>query len=182
VWSEAPRDRIVFGATLTHFLLGLRDIEVLPLHGQSITGIEGLCSQLERVLPGPRLDRRIDGPNGVTSLLRERPSFPGRAASRYRIYIWHDADVLLEADAKLFGRTVDAMAGVGAEAEYVSDEMLLIHRTVFVGSSALAGYWKVGDGQFQSWHDDGMGDPFWEVVTGLPFPPIDIATIDELVR
>jgi len=88
-------------------------------------------------MPGPRLERRIDGGRGVTGLLRSRETNPGRPACKFRFYIWHDADVLLGENEALFGRLVDAMAGVAAEAEYVSDDLLMIHRTVFVGGPLL---------------------------------------------
>jgi len=179
-WSPRRAERVQFGAILTHFLLGMRETEVLPIHGHAVTDLEGLCHQAERLIPGPRIERRIDGPRGLTTLLRERPSFPGRPASKYRFYIWHDADVLLAADQSLFGRAIDAMAGVAAESEYVSDDLLLVHRAVVIGSETLAEYAKDEESQFHTWHDDGLGDPFWEVVTGVPLPPIEVATIESL--
>ena len=35
---------------------------------------------------------------------------------------------------------MDTIAGVAAEAEYVSDDLLLIHRSVYIGSSVLDVY------------------------------------------
>jgi hypothetical protein len=178
--SASARYRTYFAVLLSQFLQGLRDTEVCTLYGRFITDLESFCYQLERAIPGPALERRIDGPSGVTALLRSRETFRGRAASKYRFYVWHDANVLLESDERLFGRLVDAMAGVAAEAEYVSDDLLLIHRAVFVGATTLEDYSRKDRGQFQSWALDAFGDPFWQVVTGIEAPPVSRFLIDTL--
>jgi hypothetical protein len=179
-FSEFPQRRTQFAVSLGQFLGGLHDAEVCVLYGKFITDLESFCYQLERSIPGPSLDRRIDGPGGVVSLLRERASFLGRPSAKFRYYIWHDADVMLRADKDLFGRIVDALAGVAAEAEYVSDDMLLLHRTVFVGSSILDVYADSPAGQFQSWFHDGQGEAFWKVVTGIDAPRFQRCAIDAL--
>lgn len=179
-WSEFPQRRTQFAVQLGQFLGSLKDAEVCVLYGKFITDLDTFCYQLERAIPGPALDRRIHGPSSIVSLLRERPSFHGRAQSKYRFYIWHDADVLLKADHVLFGKLVDALAGVAAEAEYVSDDLLMIHRAVFVGSSMLDVYADDARGQFSSWHDDGKGEPFWQVVTGIEAPNFLRYRIDAL--
>jgi hypothetical protein len=178
--TEATHRRMHFAVSLGQFLQGLRDAEVCTLYGRFITDLDSFCYQLERAIPGPPVDRRIDGPRGITALLRSREVYRGRPASKFRFYIWHDADVLLRADQGLFGRLVDALAGVAAEAEYASDDLLLIHRTVFVGSPDLDAYAEREDGQFQVWSSDGSGDPFWQVVSGLEAPPIMRYAIDSL--
>ncbi len=170
-WSELPQRRTQFAVSLGQFLGAQRDTEVCVFYGKYITDLESFCYQLERSVPGPVLQRRLEGPGGIADLLRQRASFRGRAESKFRFYIWHDADVLLRANHKLFGRIVDAMSGVAAEAEYVSDDLLLVHRSVYVGSSILDVYAEDPRGQFQSWADDGSGEPFWRVVTGLERPP-----------
>jgi len=179
-WSDAPIRRVRFAVSLGQFLQAQRDTEVCTLYGRHITDLESFCYQLERAIPGPSLDCRIDGPNGVTSLLRTRESFPGRPATKYRYYLWHDADILLHRDRALFGRLVDAIAGVGCEAEYASDDMLLLHRAVFVGGHAIDEYASDPKGQFQQWFDDGLGDPFWKVVTDIDAPPFLRFGVDQL--
>jgi hypothetical protein len=179
-WSEFPQRRTQFAVSLGQFLGGLHDAEVCVLYGKYITDLESFCYQLERAIPGPSLQRRIDGPGGIVSLLRERSLFRGRTATKFRFYVWHDADVLLRSDHKLFGRLVDAFAGVAAEAEYVSDDVLLLHRAVFVGSSILDVYAEDPRGQFRAWHDDGQGEPFWRVVTGIDAPSCMRYRIDAL--
>lgn len=72
------------------------------------------------------------------------------------------------------------MAGVAAEAEYVSDDVLMIHRTVFVGSSMLDVYAEDPRGAFRTWYHDGQGEPFWHVVTGIDDPAFLRYGIDAL--
>lgn len=179
-WSAVPRLRLSFAASLSQFLDSLRDTEVCVFYGRFILDLESFCHQLERSIPGEPLERRIDGPRGVTNLLRSRQTYPGRVPAKYRYYIWHDADVLLRENHTLFGRLVDALAGVAAEAEYVDDDLLLIHRSVFVGGPLLDAYAEDPRGQFRSWFRDGKGEPFWRVVTGIDEPSFMKFRIDTL--
>jgi hypothetical protein len=179
-WSSNARRRVHFAACLSHFLSLQPDTEVLPLYGRFITDLDSFCHQLERVLPGVPIQRRIDGPDGVVALLRSRHTFRFRPASKHRFYIWNDADVLLRADHRLFGRLVDALAGVAAEAEFASDELLLVQRAAFIGSPMLDLYGENPKGQFRAWYDDGMGEPFWKMVSGLEAPPVLRYQIDLL--
>jgi hypothetical protein len=180
-WSIAPSRRVRFAVSLAQFIQAQRDTEICSLYGRHIIDLDSFCYQLERAIPGPGLECRIDGPNGVTSLLRTRESFPGRPATKFRYYLWHDADILLRHDRGLFGRLVDAIAGVAAEAEFASDDMLLLHRTVFVGGPALNDYANDKHSQFNEWFDDGLGEPFWKVVTDIDRPPVLRFSIDQLV-
>lgn len=182
-WSEVPQRRTQFAVSLGQFLGSQRDTEVCVFYGKHITDLESFCYQLERAVPGQTLDRRIDGPRGVVSLMRSRASFRGRPESKFRFYVWHDADVLLRANHKLFGEIVDAIGGVSAESEYVSDDLLLIHRAVYVGGSILDVYAEDERGQFRAWAPDAHGgDPFWKVVTGIDTPPYLRYQIDSLGR
>ncbi|MFN0133148.1 MAG: hypothetical protein ACKVW3_11575 [Phycisphaerales bacterium] len=180
--SPSGARRMHFAVSLGQFLQGLRDAEVCTLYGRFITDLDSFCYQLERAIAGPAIERRVDGPRGVTALLRSREVYRGRPASKFRFYVWHDADVLLGHDEPLFGRLVDAIAGVAAEAEYASDDLLMIHRLVSVGSEGLEVYSRKPDGQFQAWHADGLGEPFWKVVTGIETPKVMTYRIDQLAR
>lgn len=179
-WSDMPPRRMQFAVSLARFLSSQRDTEVAVFYGRFITDLDSFCYQLERSVPGPVLDRRIDGPAGIANLLRSRASYRGRPNAKYRYYIWHDSDVLLRANPRLFGRIVDTMAGVAAESEYVSDDVLLIHRCIFVGGSILDLYGEDERAQFRSWYCDGQGEPFWRVVTGIDRPPFQRYRIDQL--
>jgi hypothetical protein len=181
-WSDVPARRTQFAVSLGQFLGSQRDTEVCVFYGQYITDLDSFCNQLERAIAGPALERRLHGPRGAVSLMRSRASFRGRPETKYRFYVWHDADVLLKRDHRLFGQIADAIAGVAAEAEYVSDDVLLLHRAVFVGGSVLDIYYEDLRGQFRQWYNDGQGEPFWQVVTGLRQPPFMKYRVDTLGR
>jgi hypothetical protein len=181
-WSGVARRRVQFAACLTHFLALQPDAEICPLYGRFITDLDSFCHQIERVLPAPAIKRQIDGPDGLVSLLRSRHALRIRPASRYRYYVWNDADVLLKRDHRLFGKIVDAIAGVAAEAEYASDELLLVQRAVFVGGPMLDLYAENQKGQFRSWYDDGLGEPFWQMVSGIEAPPVLRYQVDLLTQ
>jgi hypothetical protein len=180
--SERMRLRLDFGASLGRFLAAQGDTEVCHLQGRHIRCLDSLCDQFERQLPGPPLQRRIDGPAGLTALLRMRePSGPSRP-SRWRFYVWHDAETLLRSDRVLFGRVVEALAGVAAESEYASDDLLLIQRCVLLGGDALSRYARDAHGQCRSWIRDDFDEPFWRVVTGVEAPRFKRLSIDALSR
>ncbi|MCC6676697.1 MAG: hypothetical protein IT436_06095 [Phycisphaerales bacterium] len=168
--SADPRKRAQFGASLGQFLSTMRDTEVVALQGRAITDLESFCQQLERALPGPALERRIHGLGGVVNLMRHRQTFGMRTPSKFRFYIWHDADTLLRSDPMLFGHLTEAIAGVAAEAEYVCDDVLMIHRGLFIGGPDLDRYADLPNGQCRAWVNDDQGEPFWQVVTGIEQP------------
>lgn len=178
--SASPRARAHFGATISKFLAGIRDAEVINLQGRYISDLESFCTQLERALPGPALERRIHGHGGVVSLLRHRSTFGLQTASKFRFYVWHDADTMLRSDPMLFGHMIDAIAGVAAEAEYVCDDLLLIHRGLFIGGPDLEAYADLPNGQFRSWARDDHDEPFWQAVTGIEHPACLKYSIDSL--
>lgn len=179
-WSPSARARLRFAVGLTSFLESLHGTEVCPFYGKYIHDLDSFCHMLERCLPGGPLERRIDGPRGVTDMLRSRDALPGQMPARYRYYIWHDADALLQRDQKLFARLIDAMMGVAAEAEYLDDDALLIHRVVFVGGPMLDVYGEDPRGQLRSWLPDPAGEPFWLTATGLATPPVQRSPIERM--
>ena len=179
-WSASMARRIGFATEMAQFIQAQGHTEICQLYGRSIANIEAFCQQLERAIPGPPLARRIDGPRGITALLRSRDALHGGQPARYRYLLWHDADVLLEANRRLFSALLDAIMGVAAEAEYVSDELLLLHRAVLIGGPALARYAEDPAGQLQSWLPDSFDAPFWKLVTGVERPPVVTFEIDHL--
>lgn len=181
-WSPSPRRQLDFLASLGQFLQVQRHTEVLRFQGRHIVDLETFCAQLERGVPGPNLARRVHGPRGVVSLLRGRDPAHCGPASRYRYLLWDDAHVLLEHDRQLFGELVDAIAGVSAELEYVSDDLLLIQRALFAGNASLKTYADDPTGQFNIWLPDGFDEPFWQVVTGIDEPSVATLSIDRLIE
>ncbi|MEL6330497.1 MAG: hypothetical protein AAFR38_12640 [Planctomycetota bacterium] len=179
-WSDRADDRARFAASLQDFLSGQRGTSVLPLYGGLIDGLETFCHQLERSLPVRRLDRAVDGLHGVTAALRLREDQGPGLLARTRYIVWHDADHLLEADPDLFGHLVDALAGVAAEAEFASEDLLLIQRVLLLGGPSLARYARDESGQLRSWRRDGQQTPFWQSITGLERPQFRIETVERL--
>jgi diadenosine tetraphosphatase ApaH/serine/threonine PP2A family protein phosphatase len=177
-WSPSAAQRIAFATEMGQFIQAQEQMEVLPLYGGRLDGIEAFCQQLERSIPGPPLARRVDGPRGITNLLRSRDAVHCGLPSRHRFFIWHDADVLLRQDPRLFGALLDAMMGVAAEAEFVSDDMLLLSRVILVGGPPLVEYADDAAGQIRGWLPGVCGEPFWSLVTGLDRPEVRVVEID----
>jgi hypothetical protein len=152
------------------------DARVCQLQGAAIFDIFSFCSQLEPALGVKRVRRSIEARGGVLDALRSAPE-PGEAVKR-RFYVWHDAHILLKHDHQLFGRLVDAFAGVAAEAEYASEDRLVLHRALFIGTPALDVYAEDARGQFRTWLSENGEVPLWSVVSGLRRPPVVRYAID----
>ena len=181
-WSDRPRLRARFAAELYRFLNLQSRVEAVMVHGRSITSLGHLCDQLERQIPGPDLRHEIDGPNGLTELLRSTETWPGEQPARARYLIWNDADVLLRADPELFSRVVDAILGVAAESEYATSHRLILQRAVFTGGPLLERYARDSQGQFRCWMTEGHEEPFWRMVSGLDLPPVMTKPVDLLME
>jgi len=181
-WSTQSGERASFAAGLASFLAGIDDAQVVPIYGRNATDLESLCYQIERSIAGDGpMRRRVDGPAGLVSRLRSQPVIPGRPPLRLRYIVWHDPDGLIKNDSELFGRVADAIAGVSAEAEYTSDDLLLITRAVYIGGQSLRDYAADESGQLQSWLRDGAHEPFWRAVSGVEKPPVLTGRIGELL-
>lgn len=186
-WSRNATVAERFGIDLATFLHNFADTQVCSLGGWLVRDLDSFCQQLEIALARgtgaeqtPTIRRQVHGRHGIVDHLRRRGVHGEDAhhvACKRRYYIWRDADALLRKDPVLFGELVDALAGVAAEAEYVSEDLLLIHRTVFVGGPALDIYAENTSGQFARWLSDTASDgsrhePLWRTITGLSRPPI----------
>lgn len=172
-WSPRRESRDLFGRELASHLSKLDDTQVCVLNGSTITDVASFAEALAAELDVGRIAPTLGGPSGVIECLRRRPIHDGRPATKRRFYIWLDADAMLRRDHRLFGRVVDAIAGIAAEAEYASEDLLLLHRAVFIGSSVLDVYAEDPRGQFRSWWTEEGEDaarPFWDVVTGVERP------------
>lgn len=193
--SPRPEVRDRFSADLGRFIARLPWAELCPLHGRFIADLDSLRFHLDQ---GLGLDaehlaehlaaqpRRPGASLGLTERLRARA--PRRRGVTHRYYLWNDADRLLRADPDLFARVIDAVAGVAAEAEYASDDVLLIHRLIAVGGSCLSLYASQPGGAFDTWWTDlhqpdthwPAHDPSWAMLTGIPAPAFAIRTIEDL--
>lgn len=181
-WSDDPEERVLFAARLGALWQGQTGVEVVRLFGRAIRTIDDLCGQLERSIPAAHAMRRqIGGRHGFSARLRERIDLPGRGLTQFRYIIWHDADELIEDDPGLFAAAADAISGVAAESEFVSDDLLMLTRAVYVGGAPLAGLGDDPAGPLRSWQHDGVSEPFWRVVSGLDRPPVLAAPIGRLL-
>jgi len=181
-YSGDSAQRTRFGASLMQFLVAQAGTEVCVLHGRNILDLEGLCSQLERLIPVDKLARTVDGPKGLASFFRSRTAMHTRTPTRQRFFLWHDADVLLRNDPDLFGQVAEVIAGVSAELEYASDGALLIQRCIYLGGHRLAESARDADSMLNSWADEGPGVPFWSLVTGQGSPMTKLCSIDSLIE
>ena len=181
-WSADSVLRTRFGASLQQFLVTQAGTEVCVLHGRSILDLEGLCAQLERLIPVEALSRTVDGPKGLASILRSRGGVHSRIPTRQRFFLWHDADVLIRRDPELFGQVAEAIAGVSAELEYADDGALMIQRCIYIGGHRLAEESRDPESMLNRWADDGPGVPFWSLVTGEESPTTALCSIDSLIE
>lgn len=183
-WSELTRRRNMFCAALRRGLASQPDVDACVIHGRGVLSLDHLCQQIERTVPAAVLERRIDGPDGLTELLRDVPEEAGHRPPRFRYWIWSDADVFLRADPRGFASVVDCMLGVAAESEYGVDEGATIQRGIFVGGPMLERYAMDARGGFRSWKTEGPddSDAFWKLVSGLERPPVLCRPVDMLTR
>ncbi len=140
-WAHHPMHRRRFGHDLAAYLGGMDETQVCELPGMAIRDMFSFCNLLERSIRNDRVRRSIDAKGGIVDALRLVSDRSKPMKRRY--FIWHDADVLLKYDHRLFGRLADAIMGVSAELEYTSEDLLLLQRVVFVGG-ALPGRLRRG--------------------------------------
>jgi len=181
-WGDDVAVRTRFAASFQQYLSSLPDTQICVIHGRSISSIEDVCCQLECLIPVDKLSRSVDGPWGVSSILRSRCVVPGRRSERMRVFVWHDADLLVRRDRALFQDIVEVMAGVSAEMEYADDGAVLVQRCVYVGSSALEREARRVDSRLNSWSPVTDGEiPFWGLVSGQASPRTTLCAIDRLL-
>lgn len=177
-WTRNMATAERYALSLGRMLRAMADTQVWSIAGAIVRDLDSFCAQIERSLPkGMGVRRTVQGRGGVIDRLRERYDADDASAAKRRYYVWRDADVLLRHDPRLFGELVDAMTGVAAEAEYTGEDLLLLHRSIFVGGPALDVYSEDPRGQFRQWHADATGQPLWRVVSGLRRPPVSVYEI-----
>lgn len=141
LWSRDLHRRERAADLVVASLRSVQDAQVVSLPGAVIHDLKSLRSHLDHALPSAEqrpLRATIDGPAGLLARLREPADpLPDHHHIKWRYYVWRDADVLLRSSPAAFSIMVDAVAGVAAEAEYTSDDLLLIQRLVLVGGPPL---------------------------------------------
>ncbi len=172
---ERAADLVVAG------LRTVKDAQVVSLPGAVIHDLKTLRTHLDHALPSAEnrpLRATIDGPAGLLARLREPADpLPDHHHVKWRYYVWRDADVLLRASPTVFDMMVDAVAGVAAEAEYSSDDLLLIQRLVLVGGPALHVAAGEPDGPMQAWRPGSS----WARITKVAAPAFACQEIPSIV-
>jgi len=164
VLSEDAAARAVFAARLADQLDRVPESEVTVLPGGAID-LPGFCRAVQSAF---RLKRVIRPDLGeIIQSLRRRPTRTKRA-----YLIWPDAEEMLEHDVDLFGRLVNALLAAAAEREYVSPDVLLLQRVIFLGGNKLGAYAECELGQFCTWRTDDEASTFWRVFACLDRPPV----------
>ena len=180
--ADDVRTRTRFASNFQRFLSIQPNTEVCILHGRSILTIEGLCAQLECLIPTDQLARTIDGPMGVATLLRKHPIITGHPPIRRRYFLFHDADVIARANPDLFADIVEVFAGVAGELEFAMGESTFLQRSLYLGGQALEAEARSPDSRLHTWSPENTpGIPFWSLVTGLKQPRTTLCSIEALV-
>lgn len=172
-WSHDALARDRFAADIAETLSKFDDTHVCTINGSHTVDLDSFCTELTRALGADEpIGRTIDGDSGVVAALRARPLADGLRPLKRRFLLWREAHVLLKHEPRLFGRIADAIAGVAAEGEFVTDDVLFLQRGIFVGAPALDLYAEDPRGQFNTWFVEGDEAPLWRVITGVRGPSV----------
>lgn len=170
LWSRSLQARESAANRAYAQLHAVGDSQVVSLPGAVIHDLKQLREQVNRALPddeGKRLTPSLDGPAGLLARLAHLPRTGADGHHiKFRYYLWRDADVLLKHNPAAFSVMVDAVAGVAAEAEFASDDLLLIQRLILVGGPELHRCYHDLRGPLRSWRP---GSP-WKEKTGQAEP------------
>jgi hypothetical protein len=169
IWAK-ERALVEHACALCRDALGsIPETQVVELDGRRMTDLGSARQVLDAALPAPAgqaLRPSFDGPAGILARLREPPASLGRTHVKRRYYLWTDADTLLASSPACFSVLVDAIAGVAAEGEYASDDLLLIQRLVVVGGPELAICHANAHGPLRTWRQTSP----WARLTHVPRP------------
>jgi hypothetical protein len=181
LWARDLHKRERAADLVVAALRSVQDAQVVSLPGAVIHDLKSLRSHLDAALPSAEhrpLRATIDGPAGLLARLREPADpLPDHHHIKWRYYVWRDADVLLRSSPAAFSIMVDAVAGVAAEAEFTSDDLLLIQRLVLVGGPALQVAAQDPYGPMNAWRP---GSP-WARLTKVMAPVFECREIPATV-
>jgi hypothetical protein len=182
VLSDSPTVRQRFGRALSHYIQSQADTVVYEVDGSRAPDVPLFCAQLEQQIPQEKPSSKTPAApwwrdvHHVIEMLSRAPH------ERRREYlIWHEADVMLEADVAMFSRLVNALLGSASEREHVSSQPLVLQRVIFIGGAKLGAYAEDSHGQFSRWledEDEADNTPMWEVYSVLDRPPVIVYRID----
>lgn len=181
LWSRDLHRRERAADLVVAALRTVQDAQVVCLPGAVIHDLKTLRAQLDQALPSAEnrpLRATIEGPAGLLARLREPADpLPGHHHVKWRYYVWRDADVLMRSSPAVFSMMVDAVAGVAAEAEFASEDLLLIQRLVLIGGPSLQV--EAGDpqGAMRAWRP---GSP-WSRLTKVAAPVFECREIPTVV-
>lgn len=170
--SDGVTRRQRFTHDLCSLLSSMDATHVGVIDGARGRTLEGWCRELAVAVGVPEVAPGIELSGGVVDALRRRPIGPDGRAIRRRFLLWTDAHAMLREHPRDFARLIDAMMGVAAESEFVSEDVLIIQRAVFIGRPALAAYLEDPTGQMRQWYSEGSEDPLWRVITGVKAPRV----------
>lgn len=157
-----------FARMLESHFASLPRTQLIHISGADARSSENFAAQLSRAASD--LTGRA-GLDGMVQLLRTRGS-----RLRQQIFLWHQADAMLEADVEEFSRVANALMAVAAERELLGDDTVVIQRAIFMGGPKLGAYAEWADGQFSRWRDDGR---FNRVLRVAPRPKVLLYRIGE---
>lgn len=163
--GDDPAEREGVARGLKRHLETVPDSQAGHLRSGADTTLEAFCTHLEVWAPEAQPPART--PVGIGQFVRDQLS-----EVKHEYLIWEDAEELLEADVDLFSRVVNALLIVAAEREFVSPELLVLQRVVFVGGHKLGAYAEEGAGQFRVWHPKAEFKPSPELQASLDRPRV----------
>jgi hypothetical protein len=170
--SDHADRREAFCDAIERFLGQVRNAEAVHIDGRAAETIEGFCTQLRLSLPPDYPVRPTIA--GMVEALRH---FPGEPMQR--VFIWRDADTMLDHDVREFSRLINALFAVAAEQEHLTPGKLVIHRVVMTGGSKLGAFADAEDSPFQRWlveDDDELN--LWEAFSCVDHPRVLTYRID----
>jgi len=183
VISDHADARRRFALTLTQQLDLMEQTQVISIDGRKCVDLPSFCRELETKLTIPSAARNSWWCDLHSVIAVLRSSSPGR---RRRYLVWNDADTMLNADAVMFRRLVNALFAVAAETEYVSLDPVVLQRVVMLGGLKMGEYAEDDRSQFNRWlleetdgtNDDPKESAFWEVQNVIERPPVLVYRLD----
>jgi multidrug efflux pump subunit AcrB len=153
---------------------------------RSVDGIKKVTSIAAEGAGNVVIELRSDVPsvqkvlNEVQSQIDRIPSFPDLAEEPDVQQVTFRNKAITVGVIQENSEAPDAELQLREITEQVRDDLLLIHRSVLVGSSLLEIYSEDANAQFNAWLRDGNGEPYWQMVTGLARPSFMRYKIDAL--